>query len=308
MLVKYLLNEATADEREQVAAWLNASQPNLAYYNQLRKIWDESRQLALTTVVDEQKAWKKFQKKIHPAPSRRASFAWMKIAASILVIVGVSLLGYWLVNAPVKQITVIARQDVTNDTLPDGSMVTLNKGSMISYASRFKKETREVVLKGEAFFDVEPKKEKPFIVLTKGVRITAVGTSFNVKNINENVEVVVESGTVKVTKGETTIVLHPKEKVLVNAKDSVMTKEKASDQLYQYFRTKEFVCDDTPLWKLVDVINEAYHSHVIIGNPAIRDMSITTTFHNESLDQVLNVISITFNITVVKQADTIILQ
>jgi ferric-dicitrate binding protein FerR (iron transport regulator) len=87
-----------------------------------------------------------------------------------------------------------------------------------------------------------------------------------------------------------------------------MTEEKVSDQLYKYYRTKEFVCDDTPLWKLVQVINEAYHSQVIIGNPALKDMTLTTTFHNESLEQVLNVISITFNIKVVKEGNTIILQ
>jgi ferric-dicitrate binding protein FerR (iron transport regulator) len=120
--------------------------------------------------------------------------------------------------------------------------------------------------------------------------------------------VVVETGIVKVTKAGKNVELRANEETIVEEKDSVLTKEKVSDQLYKYYRTKEFVCDDTPLWKLVEVINEAYNSHVVIGNPALKNMSITTTFNNESLDQVLNVISLTLNIKIIKEGDTINLQ
>lgn len=307
LLVKYLLNEATTDEQEQVKQWLT-DDVNLAYYNQLQKIWDDSRQLSLTSTVDENRAWQRFQEKIHPAAVRRTSFSWTRIAASIAIIVGIGVLGYWIFNDRAKEITVVAQEAVLNDTLSDGSVVTVNKGSSISYLSKFKGETRQVSLKGEAFFKVTPNKKKPFIISVNDVRITVVGTSFNVRTINGNTEVIVETGIVKVTRGGKTVELRANEETTVGAKDSALTKEKVSDQLYKYYRTKEFVCDDTPLWKLVEVINEAYNSHVLIGNPALKDLRINTTFNNESLDQVLNVISITFNIKLVKEGDTIILQ
>jgi len=202
----------------------------------------------------------------------------------------------------------VAQRAVLSDTLSDGSVVTVNKGSSISYQSKFKGETRRVSLKGEAFFNVTPNKKKPFVISVNDVQITVVGTSFNVKTINGSTEVVVETGIVKVTRAGKTVELRANEEATVGAKDSVMTKEKVSDQLYKYYRTKEFVCDDTPLWKLVEIINEAYNSHIVIGNPALKNMSITTTFNNESLEQVLNVISITFNIKIIKEGDTIILQ
>jgi len=204
--------------------------------------------------------------------------------------------------------TVVAQKTVLNDTLPDGSVITVNKGSSISYMSKFKGETRQVSLKGEAFFNVTPNKKKPFIISVNDVQITVVGTSFNVKTINGNTDVVVETGIVKVTRAGKTVQLKANEEVIVNAKDSALTKEKVSDQLYKYYRTKEFICDDTPLWKLVEVINEAYNSHVVIGDPALKDMGITTTFNNESLEQVLNVISLTLNVKIIKEGDTIILQ
>ena len=281
---------------------------NLAYYNQLKKIWDDSRQLALTSTKDENRAWQKFQQRIHPVSVRRAGFGWMRIAASLIILAGLGLLTYWIFNDRTKELTVVAQKTVLNDTLPDGSVVTVNKGSSISYLPKFKGETRQVSLKGEAFFNVTPNKKKPFIISANDVQITVVGTSFNVKTSNGNTEVVVETGIVKVTRAGKTVELRANEEVTVGTKDSILTKEKVSDQLYKYYRTKEFVCNDTPLWKLVDVINEAYNSHIVIGNPALQDMSITTTFNNESLEQVLNVISITFNIKVIKEGDNIILQ
>lgn len=287
--------------------WLT-DDANLGYFDQLKKIWNESRQLALTSTVDENAAWQKFQQKIHPAVVRRTGFGWMRVAASVIIIVGLGLLAYWIFGDRTKEMTVVAQQTVLNDTLPDGSVVTVNKGSSISYPSKFKGEMRKVSLKGEAFFSVTPNKNKPFIISVNDVQITVVGTSFNVKTSNGKTEVVVETGLVKVTRAGKTIELRANEETLIEEKDSVLTKEKVSDQLYKYYRTKEFVCDDTPLWKLVEVINEAYNSHVVIDNPALKNMSITTTFNNESLDQVLNVISLTLNIKIVKEGDTINLQ
>ncbi len=307
--MKHLLSEATAEEQDQVKEWLVDDEANLAYYNQLKKIWDDSRQLALTTTADENRAWKKFQQRIHPAPVRRTNFGWMRIAASVIIIVAIGLIAYLMLNNPAKEVTVLAHQTVLHDTLSDGSVVTINKGSSISYNSKFKGDKRQVALKGEAFFNVTPNKKKPFVISVNDVQITVVGTSFNVKSINGNTEVVVETGIVKVTRAGKTVELKANEKTEVHAQDSVLNKEEVSDKLYNYYRTKEFVCDDTPLWKLVEVVNEAYNSHIIISDPALRNETLTTTFDNESLDQVLNVIKETFpNITIVKEGDTIILK
>ena len=182
--MKYLLNEATADEQGQVTQWLVADDANQTYYNQLKKIWDDSRQLALTSTVDENKAWQKFQQKIHPTPVRAKNFGWMRIAASVVIVAGIGLLAYLLLNKPAREVTVAANQIVLNDTLSDGSVVTVNKGSSITYSTKFKGGTRRVALKGEAFFNVTPNKQKPFIVSVNDVEITVVGTSFDVKSVN----------------------------------------------------------------------------------------------------------------------------
>ena len=142
------------------------------------------------------------------------------------------------------------------------------------------------------------------------MQVTVVGTSFNIKSENGNTEVVVETGIVRVTRSGKTVELVAGEKIVIHPGDSVAAKEAVTDKLYNYYRSKEFVCDDTPLWKLVQVINEAYDVNIVIGRKELNDLTLTTTFNNESLDQILEVIRLSFDdITITKKEDgQIILQ
>lgn len=295
---------------------MNENSANREYYNQFKKIWDRSKELAVGSTVDADKAWGRFQKRVTnqnetPKILKSNRFSWMKVAASIILITGVGIAAYFMVTKNAEPAEVVAQtgQNVLIDTLPDGSVITLNKRSTITYPSKFKGNTRAIALKGEAFFNVAPNKEKPFVISVNDVQVTVVGTSFNIKSENGNTEVVVETGAVRVTKSGRTVELTAGEKLMLNATDSSAIKEAVSDKLYNYYRSKEFVCDNTPLWKLVQVLNEAYDARIIIGRKELNDLPLNTTFYNESLDQVLEVIHLTFNITVVRKEDgQIILQ
>lgn len=314
--MKQLLGETNAAEQQLVQQWMSEDPANQAYYDQLKRIWESSRQLAAVSTVDTDKAWEKFQQRINKSEEtkiteQRSRFAWMKVAAAVIVLVSLGWLGYNLFNtdAPVKELLVQTQQQVLNDTLSDGSVVVLNKNSSISYPSKFKGDKRKVNLKGEAFFNVTPDKKKPFVIDVNDVEVTVVGTSFNIKSQNDKTEVVVETGIVRVTKNGQTVELKAREKILIAAADTVMAeKQVVSDQLYNYYRTKEFVCDGTPLWKLVDVLNEAYGANIMIGRAELKNLPMNTTFVNESLDHVLEVIRLTFNIKVTKTGDKIILE
>ncbi len=314
--MKHLLGEASPEEEQAVAEWMKESETHQEYYNQFKKIWDQSKSLASGSNVDVNKAWERFQNKIsgqhEPAKIlNHRRFSWLRIAASVILVAGLGITLFMLVNKNTEPKEMVAQtgQNVLIDTLSDGSIITLNKRSTVTYPSKFKGNTRAIALKGEAFFNVAPDKKKPFIISVNDVQVTVVGTSFNIKSENGNTEVVVESGVVQVTRSGKTVELNAGEKILMPADDNSATKEKVSDKLYNYYRTKEFVCDDTPLWKLVQVVNEAYNVKIIIGRKELNDKTLTTTFYNESLEQVLEVIRLTFDITVIKKENgQIILQ
>lgn len=318
--MKYLLGETSAWEEQAVKKWLADDPANQGYFDQLRLIWDTSKQLALESTASEQQAWKRFQQRIHTEEptisetTKTRNFSWMRIAAAAVLIIGVALISYVVINGLNKptQLTLQSTEKVINDTLPDGTMVTLNKKSALTYPTSFKGKSRTVTMKGEVFFNVTPDKSKPFIIEADGTEITVVGTSFNVKTENGTTEVVVETGTVKVVKDGKEIILQAGERTIVSATIAAPEKQGVKDKLYNYYRSHQFVCDETPLWKLVEVLNEAYHSNIVIDNPSIRELKLNTTFNEESLDRVLDLIKETFaneqNITIIRSGDKIILK
>lgn len=314
LLVKQLLGEATAAEQAEVAAWLGQSEANRKHYEQLQLIWDNSKQLAAKSTVDTDACWTKFKNRIaadeQPAtktiPLTPRSNNWMRAAASLVVLVGLGWLTYFMMIGSTT--TYMADGVVMTKTLPDGTVVTLNKGSEITFNSKFSGDTRSVILKGEAFFDVTPDKSKPFVITADNAEIKVVGTSFNVKSSSAKTEVIVETGIVEVSKKKNMVTLKPKEKAIVLQSSAAPVVEAVDDVLYNYYRTKELVCNNTPLWRLVAVLNDAYNTNITIGDKRLNDLAITTTFKNESLDGVLSTISATLNVKVEKNGNNIVLR
>jgi transmembrane sensor len=316
LIAKYLLQEATAIEIAQVDEWVAASDANKKAFEHFKFLWDESKKIAATNTVDENVAWQNFKNKLD-APRQETKvvsikkYSWLRVAAAVLVIAAA---GWFLKNSftkedASKQMLVQTQKNVLIDTLPDNSVVTLNKNSSIEYDSKFTTgNQRNIKLKGEAFFSVTPNKEKPFIIKVNDVEVKVVGTSFNIKTLNGQTEVIVKTGIVQVTRNGKTVQLRPEEKILTTTDNSVLVKESTKDKLFNYYETKEFVCEETPLWRLVEVLNEAYDSNIIIGRKDLRNLSITTTFANEPLDNVLQIIATTFQLQIINKEGQIILQ
>jgi transmembrane sensor len=312
LLVKYLLQEATSEERQEVEKWMAQNETNKKQFEHFELLWNESRKAAALSTVDETIAWQKFQQKLKEPKVIQlpARFNLMKIAAAVVILVA----GAWFLNTIFntgsdKLQLVQTQMNILADTLPDGSVVTLNKNSSIEYKEKFTKgKIRSLKLKGEAFFSVTANKEKPFVIEVNDVQVKVVGTSFNIKTINGQTEVIVKTGIVEVTRNGKTIRLTPNEKTVTTVSDSVLAKNTVTDKLYDYYQSKEFVCDNTPLWRLVEVLNEAYNATIIIERKELRSLPLTTTFNNSSLDEVLTIISQTLQVQVVKQENQIILQ
>lgn len=312
LLVKHLLGEASAGEQAEVKAWVSESDNNRKYYDDFKLIWDNSKKLSAASTIDENAAWQRFQQRVaieKPATKtiplgRRIN--WMRVAAILVLMVGGAWIARYMVWGTNTQL--VAGNMVVTETLPDGTTVTLNKGAVLEYNSRMSGSTRNVTLDGEAFFDVTPDKSKPFIITADDAKIKVVGTSFNVKTSEEKTEVIVETGIVEVSKKKNAVTLKPNEKATVLQSSAVPVKEVVDDVLYNYYRTKELVCKNTPLWRLVDVLNDAYNVEIEIGDARLKDMEITTTFKNQNLDDVLDVISRTLNVRVEKNGKNIVLR
>ena len=316
LLVKQLLGEASEDELQMIRAWLTKSIENQRYSKDFDSIWQRSKQLALQSTVDENSAWERFKVRTGPKdvpviPLRQSGWTSMlRIVAILFVMVGTGWLMYFFAiqNQHVKQI--LTRSDVKPliDTLPDGSVVTLNAQSSISYPEAFRGDTRQVTLTGEAFFQVAANKEMPFTITANNVMVRVVGTSFNVKTSIEKTEVIVETGVVEVARQQRKVTLKPEQKVIIRKDKQEFYKEITHDAFYNYYRSGKLVCDDTPLWRLVDMLNEIYGTNIVVEGDSLKRLPINTTFEAQSLENTLAIISETFNIKVVRNGKQIILQ
>jgi ferric-dicitrate binding protein FerR (iron transport regulator) len=314
LLVKYLLQEASPEERLHVEQWIAADEANEKQFQQFMLIWHESKKLEKQSTIDTDAAWQRFKQRKEDKPAAKTiamptgrSSNWMRIAAALILMIGGSYTAYYYLYSN-RMITLEAQGAIVAQTLPDGSTVTLNKNASISYPKTFTGDTREVTLDGEAFFNVTPNKSKPFIIHANEADVRVVGTSFNVKSNTNITEVIVETGIVQVSKHTEKVTINPKEKATVKKNLAQPVKEDNTDELYNYYRTKEFICNSTPLYKLTDVLSEAYGTQIIIANDTLKNLPLTTTFHNDSLDGILEVIEETFNVKVEKQGDHIILK
>jgi transmembrane sensor len=309
LLIKYLLEEADAGEREQVKSWLAASDENRKEFERFELIWNRSKELEQVSNADPGLAWERFKERVSSRENRvrpiRRSFTWLRIAAVLLITAG----AWSFYNLFDGYNTIEARELVRTETLPDGSEVTLNRHSVISYQKDFSGKSRHVLLEnGEVFFEVQPDTLKPFIIEAGEVSVLVLGTSFNVKHTDLLTEVIVETGKVQVSLGDQHLELQPGEKVRLTDADPVLRKQANTDKLYNYFRSNLFVADNTPLWRVVEVLNEAYDIHIVIEDPEIRNLPLSTTFKNEPIDNIIHIITETFKISAVYEDGKIILK
>jgi ferric-dicitrate binding protein FerR (iron transport regulator) len=162
-------------------------------------------------------------------------------------------------------------------------------------------------MEGEVFFDVAKNPAKPFIIKTGTADIKVLGTSFNIKSRQGSTEVIVESGVVEVSYNRKKATLTPGKKVTVHEGDSVLQVENSNNMLHQYFRNRHFICDNTSLADLAATLSEAYSTKIVIESAATRSMLITTTFSDESLENILTIIEQTMGVKVTRLKDSIVI-
>lgn len=239
------------------------------------------------------------------------SVVWALAAGvALLLMAGVSL--FLLKNNVVPQTNM---QVIHNDrgnptlvtTLEDGSTVFLSDATSLEYPLHFDGDRREVVLTGDAFFEVARNEKQPFIIDTHSALIEVLGTSFNVSSKDES------SFSLSVRTGEVQIASKlTGEKTRVKAGQTVMLytdkleKVQTTDwnQFQSYLNNIHF--KDQTLETVLRIMNLRNADAVqITCTPEVAGKRLTTTFSNESPEALAEIISIGLNLHHSKKGDTI---
>ena len=156
LLVKVVLGESTAEELSFVRGWIAQSPANERYFTDFQRIWEESRNLAVRSTVNEEVAWGRFKERVGRGVvvemgSGRSRQWKLRVAAVFVVVVAGGWFFYTYSYKPGQFLSVSSGVNVLSDTLPEGSVVTMNKESSIHYRRRFAGDIRKVEMEGEAF-------------------------------------------------------------------------------------------------------------------------------------------------------------
>lgn len=318
ILVKYMLGEATNAEKTDIEQWLDADPANRKQYDHMLLIWQQSRELNVKSTVNVDQAWQQLMQRTaadeQAAPKQKVKtiplygLSWVRAAAMIVMLAGVGWVLYFLAGN--GSTTISSGATAMNYTLPDGSVVTLNKNSELTYPKHFADNKRLVSMKGEAFFNITPNKAKPFVIDVNNVSVTVVGTSFNVKSSTAKTEVIVETGIVKVARQNKEVSVTPNQKATVLPGDAAPVVEQNGNNLYKYYRTNRFECIDIPLGEVAAALSDAYDVHISVPDARTRALLVHTTFEfeEEPLDEILKVLRETFSLTITRNGKEIVIK
>ena len=307
LLVKYMLGEATSSEKEAVEQWLSLSGSNKKYYAEMENTWKKSLPESETLSVDTNKAWESLSKKLKTTEPKVIKLPiyqrLLRIAAVLILPLAIAIFVMKNSGKPeVQMVSFKAIAEPQTDTLSDSSTIALNKNSTISYPNHFTGNTREISLKGEAFFHVTPDKKKPFIIHADDVNITVVGTSFNVKQFsNDSTEVIVETGIVKVSDGKDSVQLVKGDRAIYSKNDHSLHKTTTVNKYFNYYFTKTLIFDNTELNEVVKVLNATLDANLVISKEQIKTCRLTATFKNESVKSIVAILEQTLGLTATTQ-------
>ncbi len=318
LLMSYLLGEANARQIDKVDKWLLLSEDNVKYLKSLELVWLETGKLIPPPVaVDSAKAWGNVSSELNFKTSKKITnlkYIW-QAAAILIVIIGAYGI-FKLLTGDIEINTLASGNQIISDTLKDGSVINLNKKSTLSYPENFDKHIRKVKLEGEAFFDVEYNKNKPFVIELNGAEIKVLGTSFNVKEIpNEHiVEVYVKTGTVQLyavneERDTSSVIISYGEKGILNTKSGIAQKpiDEGMNANDLSWLNNTFVFDGVRLEYVAEFLENYYDIDIEFAQDVIKDQMLTATFNNDDIEEIISVVAKSFGLKIKKENYTYIL-
>ena len=296
-LINYVKGEVSAEEKQQVEEWLGQDSDNQIEFDKLKSAWENAGSLADFEAIDLSKNWTTLQAKINGASQKApiVRYIWKYAAAIVLIALATFLI---LQPREVKMLEMTASISPTTVTLEDGTEVWLKEGSTLTYPEAFSSDTRQVSLVGEAFFEVTHNPDQPFIVSAGDTKTEVLGTSFNLKNgEGELLELILITGKVRFVKGNQQALLTPGQKIKVSD-DGMVLKSINNQTNFMSWKTRKLIFENTPMEEVLGDISKLYGVVLEIMDKDFLGCTITTTFENETLEQVLDTIASFFSIEI----------
>ncbi len=311
LIIKYVSGNASPAEREELEAWVVADPDHMAQYRTVRKIRMLAGVKSEGENFDVEAAWKRISREVEGGnirDLRSSGIRWVGLAAAAVALL---FLCYWLFSRSTAEIRTYATADQPKVIeLKDGTTLSLNRNSRATFDSQNAEGGRRLELEGVAFLELVEDSPHPFVVTTPQLKVRVLGTSFLVEARKDDPKerIILQSGKVEVRAGKMRERILPPEQVIVDREKATLTKESHSDLNLLPFRSNTLIFKQTPLIEVTIALDRHFDADISIADKTLADCPLTTTYTNDSLENILRFLSATFQIGVRRKADKIIFE
>lgn len=301
----------TGRQRDEVLEWIESKGESWVD-NYMQEHWDR---LEFAAGAEQKRLMQ--EKVLQSIHSQQVPVRWMRILkiAAVFLLAAAGLWWWKYAAQPVQPEWHIVNNEgkghiMLRDTLPDGTIVTLNEHSGIRYANTYNKKDRVVILTGEAFFDVQHDRERPFIVKAGHAFTKVYGTAFTVTAYpaSGQLRVGLQRGSIGVTydtlhTGQEKMLV-PGQLLIYNKSSNTVSIENQAPEKLGAWTTGKLVFFKTPVNDVLSQLEQRYDVHFRYDHN-IGNRTVTATFDNVPLQKVLQHISFVWNIRFEQRGDSI---
>jgi len=241
--------------------------------------------------------WSKIEKKNQePKSIARLIKLLGRIAAAVLIglVIGIYTSSLKTFKKPVYYETHIPKGSVSEMVLPDSSLIILNGGSTIKYSYNGHKGIREIFLNGEAWFDVQKNRKKPFVVHTACYDVSVTGTRFNIKSYasDKSVTTTLEEGEVIINGTEKfklteSIILVPGEQFVLDRDIKEVLIKKVNIKQVTSWKDNKLIFVNTSMKEAIVLLERKYGVDIEVNNSEILDLHVYVTIEDETIIELL---------------------
>ena len=331
-IIGYLTQSLNPEEMQSLQTWISESDENQKYFTDMQEMWLSASDESDEKAFDKEKAYQFFlsqtqpsQPSAHTQPSEQTSIKkktphllrrCMYAAAVVALVLISGTIAYQSGKMEIqnKLTQIIVEAPLGSKTklfLPDGTLVWLNAGSTLSYAQNFGVNDRHLNLSGEGYFEVTKNKELPFEVCTHDLRVKVLGTKFNFRNYEDDIEaeVCLLEGKVALSTDQKDIELNPDQRALLDKKTGELSVSD-TEAAYSNEWTNDFLYfDEKLLPDITKKLERSYNVKITIADDTLRTFRFFGKFRRkeQNIREVMDMLSSTEKMTYTMNGKNIVI-
>jgi len=318
LLKKYFNNNCSPEEVDIVVEWFKTNAGDSKGRSVLKQLWNEMEEDEVND-VDFDQLLDKIHHKINIQNTQNINHSQtqkkgvikslmpfiVKIAASLFIpLLAISLYYFskdvLYTEKPVYSEITSPNGSRTFFELPDGSKVWLNNGSSLRFPNKFTGSCRILELKGEGYFEIAHNNKMPLVVKSGDLQVMVHGTEFNVMAYpdDDDLSVTLVKGSVSLqkikenNKVKELLRLKPDQQAIYNKTNNEVDYMKVNTEKYISWKNGTLIFIDDPIDVVMQKLERWYNVDIKLKNKELSKITYTATFTDETLQQILQLLSI----------------